>query len=47
MTFDEVMAEFRDAGALLEGHFILSYNSWEILSYDKSCPTIVLLLWVT
>jgi len=24
MTFDEVMAEFRDAGALLEGHFILS-----------------------
>ncbi len=24
MTFDDVMAEFRDAGALLEGHFILS-----------------------
>jgi orotate phosphoribosyltransferase len=24
MTFDEVMAEFREAGALLEGHFILS-----------------------
>lgn len=24
MTHDEVLAEFRDAGALLEGHFILS-----------------------
>ena len=24
MTQDEVLAEFRDAGALLEGHFILS-----------------------
>ncbi len=24
MTDDEVLAEFRDAGALLEGHFILS-----------------------
>ena len=24
MTNDEVLAEFRDAGALLEGHFILS-----------------------
>lgn len=36
MTQDEVLAEFRDAGALLEGHFILSSGLHSPVFFQKN-----------
>lgn len=36
MTHDEVLAEFRDAGALMEGHFILSSGLHSPVFFQKA-----------